>query len=111
MNLEELEKRAKGVREKYAGLEMKKYSRQWTREQIFQGLVGDVGDLSKLIIAYDGVWDKYGKNKEELKGKIGHELSDCLWAIIILSDQYGINLGESFEKTMVEIENYIEEKS
>jgi NTP pyrophosphatase (non-canonical NTP hydrolase) len=73
-----------------------------TAAQIAQGLVGDVGDLMKLIMSKEGI--RYIENSDE---KIKHELSDCLWSIIVLADKFDVNLEESFMLNMNSLEKRI----
>jgi hypothetical protein len=47
MKLSDLEKSA--LNDLYEQLEIKRYGRIWTTEQLALGFVGDVGDLAKLI--------------------------------------------------------------
>jgi len=61
-----------------------------------------VGDLAKLIIAENGK-----RNIPNSKEKLKHELSDCLWSIIVLADLHGISLENAFLDTMNEIEKQI----
>ena len=106
MNFTEMVDRAVEIRAKYNQLEKKKYGRAWTTAELGQGLVGDVGDLSKLILAKEGIRDI-----QEVDPKLAHELSDCLWAILVLAHEYGIDLGQSFVKTMNELEQKISKDS
>ncbi len=96
MQFSEIIHRAKQIRENYAELEKKQNGKEWTREQIMQGFIGDVEDL-KTILSSEVIND----------AKLAHELSDCLWSIIILADKYNIDLEASFMKTMDELENRI----
>ena|SRR3989344_8307038 len=105
MEFKEIIKRALFIRNKYVELERKRYRREWTKENIAQGLVGDVGDLMKLVMAKDGI-----REIDKVDVKLAHELSDCLWSIIILAQEYNIDLEQSFIKTMDEIEKHIAEK-
>ncbi len=93
MKFEEIIKRAKQIREKYAELEKKRDGKEWTKEQLLQGFLKDVSEL-KMILS----------SQEVDNTKLGHELADCLWSIIILADKYNINLEESFIRTMNELE-------
>lgn len=102
MDIKELSDRALQIREQYAALEEKKYGKSWTNAQIAQGLVGDVGDLMKLVMAKDGV-----RETENLDEKLAHELSDCLWVILVLAAKYGVNIEESFLSAMDGLENRI----
>jgi NTP pyrophosphatase (non-canonical NTP hydrolase) len=102
MNFNELEKAALKLNELYEQLETKRYGRIWTTQELALGFVGDVGDLAKLIQANAGV-----RNIEDCKAKLGHELSDCLWSIIVLADKCGINLEAEFVKNTSEISAYV----
>lgn len=108
MEFAKIIERAKEIRKLYAEFEKKEFGREWTREQIFQGLIADIGDLSKLIVTEGGAWPRHaGKNRAELKRKIAHELSDCLWSIIVLADKYDIDLEGAFIKAMGKIREKI----
>lgn len=67
-----------------------------------EGFVRDVGDLMKLIMAKEGARDI-----EDVEKKLAHELSDCLWSILVLSNKYGVNIEEAFMKTVGELEKRI----
>lgn len=101
-NFSDLSKRALRIRQLYAKFEETQYGCSWTREEIMLGFVGDVGDLSKLIQANENVRDV-----DNAKDKLAHELSDCLWSIMVLADLYGIDLENEFLRTMDEIEQSI----
>jgi NTP pyrophosphatase (non-canonical NTP hydrolase) len=68
-----------------------------------QGLVGDTGDLMKLIMAKEGIRDTDNVDK-----KIAHELADCLWCILVLAKKYDIDIEKSFLDTMFELEKKID---
>jgi NTP pyrophosphatase (non-canonical NTP hydrolase) len=102
----ELAKQAIRIRQLYAESEKTRYGRPWTREEIMLGFVGDVGDLSKLIQANEGV-----RNIDDAKDKLGHELSDCLWSIMVLADLYDVDLEAEFLHTMDELEQSIRQDS
>lgn len=103
MDFSDLISKAKSVRSKYAVLEMKKYEREWTGEEIAQGFVGDVGDLMKLVMAKNGIRDI-----EDVDAKLAHELSDCLWSIMLIADKYQVDLEKSFLRAMDELEKRID---
>lgn len=52
---------------------MQKRGIQWNEQQLMTGFVGDVGDLSKIIMAKHDLRDM-----ENVDQKLAHELSDCL---------------------------------
>jgi NTP pyrophosphatase (non-canonical NTP hydrolase) len=88
-----MEESALKLNELYEELEIKRYGRAWTTEELALGFVGDVGDLAKLIQANAGI-----RNIDNFKSKLGHELSDCLWSIIVLANKCGIDLEAEFSK-------------
>jgi NTP pyrophosphatase (non-canonical NTP hydrolase) len=100
MQFEEMKKRALEIRERYRELEIKKYGKAWEGKELALGFVGDVGDLMKLIMVKEGVREV----DEDINRKIAHELADCLWSVLVLADEYDVDLEESFVRTMDEIE-------
>lgn len=102
MEFRTLVQRAVDVRRQYARFEKRKYGRAWTREEIVQGFIGDVGDLVKLTMAYSGVRDI-----PDAEQKMAHELADCLWSVLVLSEMYGVDLERAFIQTMDELERHI----
>ena len=54
MHLEQLSDRALEIRQRFAALERARSHREWTREEIMQGFVVDVGDLMRLVMAKSG---------------------------------------------------------
>ena len=104
MDFKQIISRAVEIRQKYSELELKKYGKEWTKEQVVQGFVGDVGDLVKLVMSKQGVRDIDNVDK-----KLAHELSDCLWSVLVIADQYNIDIEKSFLKTMDELDYRIKE--
>ena len=103
MEFKEIIDKAKKVREKYHELEIKKYGQAWTGAEIAEGFVGDVGDLMKLVLAKKGV-----REITDVDKKLAHELSDCLWSILVLADKYGIDIEKEFVSNMDELEKRVE---
>ena len=94
MKFEDLLKRAVEVRAKYDELN-KSCGVTWNDQDIMAGFVGDVGDLSKIIMAKHGL-----RQMDDVDAKLAHELSDCLWVVCVLADKYGIDLAQEFQDTM-----------
>ncbi len=105
MQFQEIIQRANIIRKKYEKLEIQKYGQSWSREQIMSGFVGDVGDLSKIILAKEGVRDIKNAN-----GKLKHELADCLWSVLILANEYNIDIEKEFTKVMNNLSQKIEKE-
>ena len=107
MEFSELIKKAKEIRDEYKKLTQKEGNKPWGVMEHTLGFVGDVGDLVKLVMAKN----KF-RNCENVDKKLIHELSDCLWSIIIIADELGIDLESGFLETMDELHRRIEtEKS
>ena len=102
MNFSDLEKKALQLNDLYEQLETKRYGRPWTTQELALGFVGDVGDLAKLIQAHTGVRDI-----DDCHAKLGHELSDCLWSILVLANKCGVDLQAEFAKNTTEIAAYV----
>ncbi|MBP6748664.1 MAG: nucleotide pyrophosphohydrolase [Xanthomonadaceae bacterium] len=102
MNFSDLEKSALQLNELYEQLETKRYGRAWTMQELALGFVGDVGDLAKLIQAHAGI-----RTIDDCKAKLGHELSDCLWSILVLANKCGIDLEAEFVRNTREISDYV----
>jgi NTP pyrophosphatase (non-canonical NTP hydrolase) len=102
MTFAEVADRALRVRQRYAEIEQARYGRRWTAEEVALGFVGDVGDLAKLVLAAAGV-----REIPEHRGKLGHELADCLWSVLVLAHLYQIDLEREFVRTMDMLEEHL----
>ena len=99
MNLNQLTERAMEIHAAFASAARRNGRREWLREDIMQGFVGDVGDLMKLSMAKSGTRDI-----ADVDRKLAHELADCLWSVLVLAKLHGVALEEAFERTMKELE-------
>lgn len=104
MEFHKIVDRANEIRNQFEEKEIKLYGSAWTSEEIALGFVGDVGDLAKLVIAENGK-----RNIPNSKERLAHELSDCLWSVIVLAHIHGIDLERSFLNTMNELEKHLVE--
>jgi NTP pyrophosphatase (non-canonical NTP hydrolase) len=102
MELRDLESSALRLNALYEQLEIQKFGRPWTTQELALGFMGDVGDLAKLIQANAGIRDI-----DDCKAKLGHELSDCLWSILVLANKCGIDLQTEFVKNTRELSEYV----
>jgi NTP pyrophosphatase (non-canonical NTP hydrolase) len=94
MQYEDLLNRAVEVRNKYDELNATR-GVSWNEQNLMSGFVGDVGDLSKIIMAKHGL-----RSMDDVDAKLAHELADCLWSVLVLADKYQIDLASEFMKTM-----------
>ena len=106
MHLEDLIAKARSIRSLYEDYERENYGREWSTAELALGLMGDLGDLAKLIQAHLGV--RGTLSAQELEEKLSHELADCLWSILVLADKMQINLSDAFVATMDELEKRLE---
>lgn len=103
MDLSELTNHAMHLKDLFAQYESKTFGKKWSSQHIAQGLVGDIGDLMKIIMAKEGF-----RSADDVDRKLAHELSDCLWSILVLAQLYGINIEESFLETVSEMEKTLQ---
>lgn len=101
MEFKELEQKALDLRAKFAGFEKEKFGSEWSSQEIYLGLVGDVGDLGKYIMAKEGRRDIEGADE-----KLPDELMDCLWSIIILAQKFNVDIEPAFEKMLSNAEEW-----
>jgi hypothetical protein len=71
----------------------------WGPSEYMSGLVGDIGDLSKLVMAHEGL-----REIADVEAKIDHELNDILWSYLVLCKQLGRAPGDTFYQSMDELE-------
>lgn len=45
---------------------------------------------------------------DDVDAKLAHELSDCLWSVLVLASKYNIDLSTEFMKTMDELDKKID---
>lgn len=98
MDLAALTQQAKEIKALYAA----RNEKQWSAAEYLQGFVGDVGNLSKLLMAHNGY-----RQIEGVDEKIKHELADCLWSVLILADELKIDLEGEFSKLVQDFKNKI----
>ena len=103
MTYDELLSRAIEIRAKYDQLNKTKRNITWNEQDLMAGFVGDVGDLSKIIMAKHGL-----REMDNVDDKLAHELSDCLWSILVLADKFNVDLVSKFMATMDSLENKID---
>lgn len=103
MTFDELQQRAIAISAKYDQLNQEKRGHTWDEQQLMAGFVGDVGDLSKIIMAKHGL-----RTMGDIDEKLAHELSDCLWSVLVLASKYDIDLASEFMKTMNSLDKRIE---
>mgnify|MGYP000892048722 CR=1 FL=1 len=104
MTIQEAQQQALAIAEKYRHQNAAQGKETWDASAYMAGFVGDVGDLSKLIMARAGYRDI-----ENHDAKIAHELSDCLWSVLVLAHELGVDLESEFANTMRELDKHLAE--
>lgn len=94
-DLQDLMKRAEEIREMYEEFNAKNGREAWRIRDYAMGFIGDAGDLMKLVMAKQNLRDI-----PDTDAKLGHELADCLWSILVIASYYGIDLEKEFLQTM-----------
>ena len=102
MEFSAITSRALAIRSILEEHEQRKFGRTWSREELVLGLVGDIGDLAKLVQALEGV-----REIEGVREKLEHELADILWSTLVIAAQCQVDLEASFVRTMEEIERSV----
>lgn len=103
MTYEELMTAAVRVREKYNQLNARDHGAAWDGNKLMAGFVGDVGDLSKIVMAKSGF-----RAMDDIDNKLKHELADCLWSVLVLSNYYDVDLSTEFIKSMDVLESRVD---
>lgn len=103
MSLDELQTQALDIARLYDQKNSNDWHKARTVEQYMSGLVGDVGDLQKLIMAKAGY-----RHKDDVDAKIKHEMSDILRALLIMAHHLNIDLEQAFIQTMEELRRRFE---
>jgi len=104
MTINELQKRALEIRVKYDELNSKR-GVTWDKSAFMAGFVGDVGDLSKIIMAKEGL-----REMDDVDAKLTHEIMDCLWSVLVLAHEYSIDVPAAFMQIMDELDERIDKK-
>jgi NTP pyrophosphatase (non-canonical NTP hydrolase) len=102
----DLTQKALAVRDHYDELQVVDGHKKWGAQDRAMGFVGDVGDLAKLVMAKQ----QLRRGPVNLDEELAHELSDCLWSVMVLANELGIDLEHAFVKSMEELHIRIEEE-
>ncbi|MGH7196667.1 MAG: nucleotide pyrophosphohydrolase [Candidatus Saccharimonadales bacterium] len=95
MTVEELQKLALQVKQDYDEFNTRAGRKTWDTSDYMAGFVGDVGDLSKLIMAKNG-----RRDIADVDEKLAHELADCLWSVFVIADELGIDVATTYKQNM-----------
>lgn len=93
---DEMSAAAGEVRDLYDEINRRKLGRTWGLSDFVLGFTGDVGDLAKLVMAHQG----HRADVAASTGAIGHELSDCLFSLMVIAQETGVDLAGRFTTDM-----------
>jgi NTP pyrophosphatase (non-canonical NTP hydrolase) len=105
MDLEDLRARAVAVAALYDRHNIAAGRGVWSTGDLALGLVGDVGDLVKLVMAVDG-----RREIPDARERLGHELADCLWSVLVLADRYDVDLAAEFATMTDGVESHLTQR-
>jgi NTP pyrophosphatase (non-canonical NTP hydrolase) len=101
-DLVSLQKRVTETRRRYNELNARDGHSTWGGKEYAMGFVGDVGELLEAIMVKEKL-----RRGESADRKVAHELSDCMWSVLVLADYYGVDIEKEFLKTMDQLEQRI----
>ena len=107
MTYDDLVKTVMDTRKRFESFERKNVGKTWGKEEILVGLVTDVGDLARLVLAKEG----FRAAGTDIDKAMRHELADCFWAIIVLAEKYNINLEEALMEMSDDIRKKLKDYS
>jgi NTP pyrophosphatase (non-canonical NTP hydrolase) len=102
MDIEALQARALAIAELYDRHNIAAGRGAWSTGDLALGFAGDVGDLAKLVMAVDG-----RREIPDARALLGHELADCLWAVLVLAGRYDVDLVAEFARMTDGIERHL----
>ena len=103
MEIKELQSHAMAVIAEYKDFNERHGRKVWTKQDHIEGLVGDVADLLQAAMAKDGV-----RESDDADARFEHELGDCLFGVLVIAEEYGIDIEQAFGKTIAEVKARIE---
>lgn len=101
MVISELVNRSKNIRDKYHKLEKHYHGSEWTIEEDALAFLTDAGLVGRLTMAQQGRWPNSGNDTSQLK----HKLSECIWWLFVLAERMDIDIKESLDKFLTELED------
>lgn len=101
-DLKDLQKKALIIANHYDDYNRMRGRKTWDLNDYVDGMVGDVGDLMKLVMAA-----RNRRDGNDVDAKAEHELNDILWSVLMMFYFYRLDIDESFEKAMSALEDRI----
>lgn len=95
-----LQQRAMEIRKRYDGLEKRRDGEPWDALKLAKGFKKDVEELIEIL-----------SQKKIDQKKLDHELSDCLWSVLVLARKMDIDIERAFWATMAELDIRLDKES
>ena len=106
MTIAELQARARKIAADYRLLNKQQGSKAWDVSARMAGFVTDIGELNELVMAKQGF-----RTVADVDAKLAHELGDCLWSLLVLADELGVDLQQAFLRTADELDERVAKAS
>lgn len=104
MTIKQLNQKTQKVKRAYDDFRRKQGERAWMTSDYAEALVGDVGDLMKLVVKRR----RKGASKA-INRDIGKELADCLYMIMAMAQELDIDLEEEYKVNLEFLEQNLKE--
>ncbi len=92
--------RSKKIRENYHKLENQYHGSEWTIEEDALAFLTDAGIIGRLTMAQQKRWPISDNELSQLE----HKLSECIWWLIVLSDRMDIDIMNSLDVFLSNLE-------
>ena len=102
----ELEKLVEKTRE--VAREFEKKGQGYGKQERFMDLVEEVGELAQAMLIVDGAKVTNDPAKTRTKKHIADALSDILFDLVLLADNYEIDLFGDYERMLEELKGRLE---
>lgn len=99
MDLTTLQARAVETAEMYDRFHEAANRSRWTTRDFALGFAADVGLLAKAVQGMDG-----RRLIDDARTRLGHQLADCLWSVLVLADRYDVDVVAEFVEMTTDLE-------
>ena len=91
--IKDLQKRAVEIRKYYEEFEKRNWGSKWSNIEIAMGMIGDASDAAKLVAMKEG---RRPIKVDDVDEALKHELSDVMWSVFVIANNYDIDLEREF---------------
>lgn len=85
----------------------KKFSTQYSKQDRVMDLMEELGELSQAVLVVEKKKITNNPNKQKTTADIADALADMLYAMIMLADQYQIDLPAEYEQVLEQFQKRI----